>query len=123
MLVRAERRAVDRHLEHGRPARHGAATSSRSTDHFVRADHSITRDFASEGMPRARPALPHVGDDLLRGRLRRRGAAASPAAPSTASSTSARTKVPRGAKSPLRDSAVVQTNLAQAEVSIRAARA
>jgi indole-3-acetate monooxygenase len=35
----------------------------------------------------------------------------------------ARTKVPRGGKSPIRDSAVVQTNFAQAEVAVRAARA
>src|SRR5258705_11718199 len=33
-----------------------------------------------------------------------------------------RNKVPRGAKSPLRDNAVVQSNLAQAEVNLRAAR-
>jgi alkylation response protein AidB-like acyl-CoA dehydrogenase len=35
----------------------------------------------------------------------------------------ARNKVPRGHKSPIRDNAVVQTNLAQAEVNIRSARA
>ena len=35
----------------------------------------------------------------------------------------ARNKVPRGGKSPIRDSAVVQTNLAQAEIGARAARA
>ena len=34
----------------------------------------------------------------------------------------ARNKVPRGARSTLRDNAVVQSNLAQAEVSLRAAR-
>jgi alkylation response protein AidB-like acyl-CoA dehydrogenase len=34
----------------------------------------------------------------------------------------ARNKVPRGFKSPLRDNAVVQSNLAQAEVNLRAAR-
>ena len=35
----------------------------------------------------------------------------------------ARTKVPRGKKSPIRDNAVVQTQLAQAEVGVRSARA
>ncbi len=35
----------------------------------------------------------------------------------------ARNKVPRGMKSPLRDNAVVQSGLAQAEVNLRAARA
>ena len=35
----------------------------------------------------------------------------------------AKNKVPRGKVSPLRDNAVVQTNLAQAEVNIRSARA
>src|SRR5258708_27705065 len=34
----------------------------------------------------------------------------------------ARNKVARGTKSPLRDNAVVQSNLAQAEVNLRAAR-
>ena len=34
----------------------------------------------------------------------------------------ARNKVARGSKSPLRDNAVVQSNLAQAEVNLRAAR-
>ena len=35
----------------------------------------------------------------------------------------AKTKIPRGGKSPIRDSAVVQTNLAQADVAVRSARA
>ena len=48
--------------------------------------------------------------------------AASPAARSTAFVDVARNKVPRGAKSPLRDNAVVQSGLAQAEVNLRAAR-
>ena len=46
------------------------------TDHFVPHDHRFTRDFAqpAQRAPRAGAALPHVGDDLLRDRLRRRGA-------------------------------------------------
>ena len=35
----------------------------------------------------------------------------------------ARTKIPRGSRSPIRDSAVVQTGLAQVEIGIRSARA
>jgi indole-3-acetate monooxygenase len=89
-------------------------------DHFVRADHSITRDhekecrepgpvyrlaalqfyemgFASVGMGIARASLD-VFMDL------------------------ARHKVQRGLKIPLRDNAAVQTNFAQAEVALRAAR-
>ena len=89
-------------------------------DFFVRSDHSITREFdrecresgplyrmgagtcyqvgfAAVACGIARGALDHFVDV-------------------------ARNKVPRGAKSPLRDNAVVQSNLAQAEVNLRAAR-
>ena len=92
----AERRGrVDRHLEHGRPARHGERPvrphrpfrAGLPFDH-ARRDHAGVR----EGVPRARPALPHVGDDLLRGGLRRRGAGHRPRLRSTASSTWRRTR-------------------------------
>ena len=93
------------------------------TDHFVRGDHSITRDFAQQGTPRVRPALPHVGDDLLRARLLRRGAGHRPRRCLDNFVDVARNKIPRGKVSPIRDNAVVQTNLAQVEVGIRSARA
>lgn len=90
-------------------------------DFFVRADHSMTRDFQKEcrepgplykmaattcyqigfsgvSLGIARGAL----DDFIH---------------------IARTKVPRGMKSPIRDNAVVQSTVAQAEAGIRAARA
>jgi alkylation response protein AidB-like acyl-CoA dehydrogenase len=90
-------------------------------DHFVRADHSITRNFEKEcreSGPLYRMASLHfyqigfagVALGIARASLDAFVDLASP-------------KVLRGFKSPLRDSAVVQTNLARAEVSIRAARA
>ena len=90
-------------------------------DFFVRADHSITRDFELE----CREAGPlyrmgagtcyqvgfaGVACGIARGAL-------------DCFLDVARNKVPRGLKSPLRDNAVVQSNLAQAEVNLRAARA
>jgi alkylation response protein AidB-like acyl-CoA dehydrogenase len=90
-------------------------------DFFVRADHSITRDFERE----CREAGPlyrmgagtcyqvgfaGVACGIARGAL-------------DCFLDVARNKVPRGLKSPLRDNAVVQSSLAQAEVNLRAARA
>ncbi|MBV8392002.1 MAG: acyl-CoA dehydrogenase, partial [Alphaproteobacteria bacterium] len=91
------------------------------TDFFVPEDHSMTRDFQKEcrepgplykmaattcyqigfsgvALGIARGAL----DDFIH---------------------VARTKVPRGMKSPIRDNAVVQSTVAQAEIGVRAARA
>ena len=70
MLVRTEDVAVDRHLEHGRPARHGqrpvrAGRLLRSIRPF---DHPRIRS----GMPRERPALPDGLRHLLPGGLCRR---------------------------------------------------
>ncbi len=91
------------------------------TDHFVRADHTITREFERE----CREAGPlyrmgagtcyqvgfaGVACGIARGAL-------------DDFIDVARNKVPRGAKSPLRDNAVVQSNIAQAEINVRAARA
>ncbi|WP_439609882.1 acyl-CoA dehydrogenase family protein [Reyranella sp.] len=90
-------------------------------DFFVRADHSITREFELE----CREAGPlyrmgagtcyqvgfaGVACGIARGAL-------------DCFLDVARNKVPRGMKSPIRDNAVVQSNLAQAEVNLRAARA
>jgi alkylation response protein AidB-like acyl-CoA dehydrogenase len=90
-------------------------------DHFVRADHSITRDFereCRESGPLYRMSastcyqvgFAGVALGIARGALDN-------------FIDVARNKVPRGKKSPIRDNAVVQTNLAQAEISIRSARA
>src|SRR5258708_7656650 len=89
-------------------------------DFFVRSDHSITREFGLE-CRESGPLYPMgsgtcyqvgfagVACGSARGALDR-------------FLDIARNKVPRGAKSPLRDNAVIQSNLAQAEVNLRAAR-
>lgn len=91
------------------------------TDFFVRADHSITRDFereCREGGPLYRMGagtcyqvgFAGVACGIARGAL-------------DDFIDVARNKVPRGQKSPLRDNAVVQSNIAQAVIDVRAARA
>jgi len=91
------------------------------TDHFVRGDHSITRDFEKEcresgplyrmsAMACYEVGFAGVALGIARGAL-------------DSFVDVARNKIPRGKASPLRDSAVVQTNLALAEVGIRSARA
>jgi alkylation response protein AidB-like acyl-CoA dehydrogenase len=91
------------------------------TDRFVRHDHSITREFQKEcrepGPLYRMPALAFyelgfagVALGLARASL-------------DVFIDLARNKVPRGMKSALRDSAVVQSGLAQTEVRVRAARA
>ncbi len=90
-------------------------------DFFVRADHSITREFeleCREAGPLYRMSagtcyqvgFAGVACGIARGAL-------------DCFLDVARNKVPRGMKSPIRDNAVVQSNLAQAEVNLRAARA
>jgi alkylation response protein AidB-like acyl-CoA dehydrogenase len=89
-------------------------------DVFVRADHSITREFdreCRESGPLYRMGsgtcyqvgFAGVACGIARGAL-------------DCFVDIARNKVPRGGKSPLRDNAVVQSGLAQAEVNLRAAR-
>ena len=89
-------------------------------DFFVRADHSITREFdreCRESGPLYRMGsgtcyqvgFAGVACGIARGAL-------------DCFVDVARNKVPRGGKSPLRDNAVVQSGLAQAEVNLLAAR-
>ncbi len=73
-------------------------------------------------MPRERPAVPHEQPHTVT-------SWALPASPCGIARTALdnfvetmRNKVPRGARQSLRDNAVVQSNLAQAEVNLRAAR-
>ena len=91
------------------------------TDFFVRADHSITREFELEC--REQGPLYRMGA----GTCYQMGFAAVACGIARGGLDCfldvARNKVPRGLKSPLRDNAVVQSNLAQAEVNLRAARA
>ena len=90
-------------------------------DFFVRSDHSITRQFdreCRESGPLYRMGsgtcyqvgFAGVACGIARGAL-------------DCFVDLARNKVARGSKGPLRDNAVVQSNLAQAEVNLRAARA
>ena len=90
-------------------------------DRFVRHDHSIRRDFQAD----CREAGPlYRMPSLVYYEL---GFAAVALGIARASLDIfidlARTKVPRGLKSPVRDSPVVQAGLAQVEVRLRAARA
>jgi alkylation response protein AidB-like acyl-CoA dehydrogenase len=89
-------------------------------DYFVRADHSITRDFDKEC--RENGPLYRMGANTCY-QVGFAGVACGIARGALDSFIDvARNKVPRGHKSPLRDNAVVQSNLAQAEVNLRAAR-
>ena len=91
------------------------------TDHFVRADHTITREFEREC--REVGALYRMGAGTCY-QVGFAGVACGIARGALDDFIDvARNKVPRGAKSPLRDNAVVQSNIAQAEINVRAARA
>jgi alkylation response protein AidB-like acyl-CoA dehydrogenase len=89
-------------------------------DFFVRSDHSITREFDRERREDGplyrmgsgtcyQVGFAGVACGIARGAL-------------DCFIDIARNKVARGSKSPLRDNAVVQSSLAQAEVNLRAAR-
>ena len=89
-------------------------------DFFVRSDHSITRDFNKEC--RESGPLYRMGSGTCY-QVGFAGVACGIARSALDGFVDvARNKVPRGAKNPLRENAVVQSNLAQAEVNLRAAR-
>ena len=89
-------------------------------DFFVRTDHSITREFDQEC--RENGPLYRMGSGTCY-QVGFAGVACGIARGALDSFIDvARNKVARGFKSPLRDNAVVQSNLAQAEVNLRAAR-
>jgi alkylation response protein AidB-like acyl-CoA dehydrogenase len=89
-------------------------------DFFVRSDHSITREFDQER--RESGPLYRMGAGTCY-QMGFAGVACGIARGALDSFIEvARNKVPRGTKSRLRDNAVVQSNLAQAEVNLRAAR-
>jgi alkylation response protein AidB-like acyl-CoA dehydrogenase len=90
-------------------------------DFFVRADHSITREFEQEC--RESGPLYRMGAGTCY-QVGFAGVACGIARGALDSFIDvARNKVARGSKGLLRDNAVVQSNLAQAEVNVRAARA
>jgi indole-3-acetate monooxygenase len=89
-------------------------------DFFVRSDHSITREFDRER--REDGPLYRMGAGTCY-QVGFAGVACGIARGALDSFVDvARNKVARGMKSPLRDNAVVQSGLAQAEVNLRAAR-
>jgi alkylation response protein AidB-like acyl-CoA dehydrogenase len=89
-------------------------------DYFVRSDHSITREFEQEC--RERGPLYRMGAGTCY-QVGFAGVACGIARGALESFIDvARNKVARGSKGLLRDNAVVQSNLAQAEVNLRAAR-
>jgi len=95
-------------------------------DHFVRADHSITRDtITREAEAECREAGPlYRLPAMTCYEVGFAGVALGIARASLDTFVDvAKNKIPRGKTSPIRDNAVVQTNLAQAEVGIRSARA
>lgn len=90
-------------------------------DFFVKADHSITRDFDKEC--RESGPLYRMGAGTCY-QVGFSGVACGIAKAALDDFIDmARNKVPRGAKFPLRDNAVVQSNIAQAVINLRAARA
>ncbi|WP_421996563.1 acyl-CoA dehydrogenase family protein [Reyranella sp.] len=91
------------------------------TDHFVPAGHSMTREFELECRE---PGPLYRMSAMTCYELGFSGVALGIARASLDTFIDvARNKVPRGKSSPIRDNAVVQTNLAQVEVGIRSARA
>ena len=89
-------------------------------DLFVRSDHSITREFDREC--RESGPLYRMGAGTCY-QMGFAGVACGIARGALDSFIEvARDKIPRGTRSRLRDNAVVQSNLAQAEVNLRAAR-
>jgi alkylation response protein AidB-like acyl-CoA dehydrogenase len=95
-----------------------------ANDLFVRADHSFSRDFAQPAHERRENGPLYRMSAMTCYEVGFAGVALGIArgALDTFIDT-ARTKIPRGSRSPIRDSAVVQTNLAQAELGVRTARA
>jgi alkylation response protein AidB-like acyl-CoA dehydrogenase len=96
------------------------------TDHFVPASHSITRDVITrESANECREPGPlYRMSAMTCYEVGFAGVALGIARAALDSFVDvAKNKIPRGKTSPLRDNSVVQTNLAQAEVGIRSARA
>ena len=110
---------MDQYLEHRRPARHGER-SVRAQRLLLRADHSIIREFdreCREHGPLYRISNRTCYQVCFAGVVCGIARAALDNFLETM-----RTKVSRGARISLRGNAVVQSNLAEAEVNLRAAR-
>jgi indole-3-acetate monooxygenase len=93
-------------------------------DLFVPAAHSFGRDYANPDRERRENGPLYRMSALTCYEVGFAGVALGIARSALDNfAETARTKVPRGGRSPIRDSAVVQTNFAQAEVAVRSARA
>ncbi len=93
-------------------------------DLFVRADHSFSRDFAQPAHERRESGPLYRMSAMTCYEVGFAGVALGIARGALDNFIdTARTKIPRGARSPIRDSAVVQTGLAQADLGVRTARA
>ncbi|MBS0526905.1 MAG: acyl-CoA dehydrogenase [Proteobacteria bacterium] len=94
------------------------------TDHFVPHDHGFTRDFQNPGRERREPGPLYRMSAMTCYETGFAGVALGIARGALDDFVdTAKTKIPRGAKSPIRDSPVVQMGLAQADIRIRSARA
>jgi len=94
------------------------------TDHFVPHDHGFTRDFAHPARERREPGPLYRMSAMTCYETGFAGVALGIARGALDDFVdTARTKIPRGARSPIRDSTVVQMGLAQADIRIRSARA
>jgi len=94
------------------------------TDHFVRHDHGFTRDFAHPSRERREPGPLYRMSAMTCYETGFAGVALGIARGALDEFVeTAKTKIPRGAKSPIRDSTVVQMGLAQADIRVRSARA
>jgi alkylation response protein AidB-like acyl-CoA dehydrogenase len=94
------------------------------TDHFVRHDHGFTRDFQNPGRERREPGPLYRMSAMTCYETGFAGVALGIARGALDDFVdTAKTKIPRGSKSPIRDSTVVQMGLAQADIRIRSARA
>jgi len=94
------------------------------TDHFVPHSHSFSRDYSRPAWERREPGPLYRMSAMTCYETGFAGVALGIARGALDDFVeTARTKIPRGAKSPIRDSAVVQLGLAQADIRVRAARA
>jgi indole-3-acetate monooxygenase len=93
-------------------------------DHFVPAGFSFSRDFSQPELERRESGALYRMSAMTCYEVGFAGVALGIARGALDSFIdTARTKIPRGSRSPIRDSAVVQTNLGQAEAAVRSARA
>jgi alkylation response protein AidB-like acyl-CoA dehydrogenase len=94
------------------------------TDHFIPHDHGFTRDYAHPARERREPGPLYRMSAMTCYETGFAGVALGIARGALDDFVeTAKTKIPRGAKSPIRDSVVVQMGLAQADIRLRSARA